>query len=104
MSSKPKVIKVSLSYRNTEPTESISKYAEDKIRNCVQKFAHHDTEVRVVLSVEKNRQIAEAQLHCDGADFTGRQESEDLYASIDALVDSLSTQLRKHKGRLTKHH
>jgi putative sigma-54 modulation protein len=104
MVNKQKHVKVSLNFRNTDPTDSLSGYAEEKVRNCVQKFAHHDTEVRVVLSVEKNRQIAEAQFHCDGADFSGKQESEDLYASIDALVDSLSTQLRKHKDRLTKHH
>jgi putative sigma-54 modulation protein len=104
MVNKQRHVKVSLNYRNTEPTESLSGYAEEKVRNCVQKFAHHDTEVRVVLSVEKNRQVAEAQFHCDGADFSGKQESDDLYASIDGLVDLITNQLRKHKDRLTKHH
>jgi putative sigma-54 modulation protein len=103
MPNKHKNVKVSLSFRNTEPTEALVGYAEEKVRNCVQKFAHHDTEVRVVLSVEKNRQIAEAQFHCDGADFSGKQESQDLYSSIDGLVDTLTNQLRRHKDRLKSH-
>jgi putative sigma-54 modulation protein len=104
MSSKHKNVYVTLSYRNTAPTEALSTYAEEKIKNCVQKYVHQDTDVQVVLSVEKNRQIAEATFHSDGANFAGKQESSDLYVSIDQLVDSLTHQLRKHKDKITSHH
>jgi putative sigma-54 modulation protein len=104
MGNKQTSIRVNLSFRNTEPTEPISKYAEEKIKNCVQKFAHHDTEVKVILMVEKNRHIAEATFNCDGSHFAGKEECDNLYASIDELVDSLSQQLRKHKEKMTKHH
>ena len=104
MNKKHKEVNVTLSYRNTESTEAISKYAQDKIKSCVKKFVHNDTDVTMVLSVEKNRHIAEVTFHSGGADFSCTQESDNMYASIDALVDSLGQQLRKHKERLTKHH
>ena len=57
-----------------------------------------------MLSVEKLRQIAEASFHAFGVDFFAREESSDLYASIDALCDSLTQQLRKQKEKTKSHH
>ena len=97
-------VQVNITFRNTDGTDALRTYAIDKIGHCIKKFVHHDTEVHVVLKVEKNRQIAEASLRTDGADFNGKEESDNLYSSIDALVGSLAHQLRKHKEKLTKHH
>lgn len=97
-------INIHITFRNTQATEAIKKHAEDKLEHCLQKFVHHDTEAHVVLSVEKNRQIAEINFRRDGADFHCKEESGDLYGSIDMLCDSLSKQLRKHKERITSHH
>ena len=104
MSENARVINVNITFRNTEATDALKSYATEKIRNCLKKFVHHDTEAHVVLKVEKNRQIAEITCRSDGADFNAKEESGDLYASIDTLVDSLTHQLRKHKDKLTAHH
>jgi putative sigma-54 modulation protein len=97
-------VHLNITFRNTESTEPLKEYATEKIAGCVRKFAHQDTEAHLVLSVEKKRHIAEVTFHMDGADFVGKEESSDLYASIDSLVNSLSQQLRKHKERITSHH
>lgn len=97
-------LKFHVTFRNTDSSEPLKAYATDKIGNCVQKFVHQDTEVSIVLKVEKSRQIAEVSLHSDGSDFHVSEESESMYASIDKVVDSLSTQLRKHKEKITSHH
>ncbi|RIL11897.1 MAG: ribosome-associated translation inhibitor RaiA [Proteobacteria bacterium] len=104
MSNNPHVINVGLTFRNVEATDAIKSYATEKITHCLEKFVHQDTEAHVVLRVEKNRQIAEVTFHLNGAHFNGKEESADLYAAIDALVDSLGHQLRKHKEKLTSHH
>jgi len=104
MTENHKAVHVSLTFRNTEATEPLKTYVSEKFTHCIKKFAHQDTEAHVVLTVEKNRHIAEISFHMDGADFKGKEESADLYASIDALVGSLTQQLRKHKERLTSHH
>ena len=104
MSENSRAIKVNVTFRNTEATDALRTYATEKLTHCLQKFIHRDTEAHVILKVEKNSQSAEISLHADGADFHGKETSEDLYASIDALVNSLTQQLRKHKEKLTQHH
>ncbi|MCB0332407.1 MAG: ribosome-associated translation inhibitor RaiA [Bdellovibrionales bacterium] len=99
-----RVVNVNITFRNTDSTEPIKNYATEKVTSCLKKFIHHDTETYLVLKVEKNRHIAEINFNVDGADFSCSEESADLYASIDALVGSLSNQLRKHKEKFTSHH
>ncbi len=98
------LVHVSVTFKNTDSTEALKTYATEKLSTALGKFVHNPTEVHAILRLEKNRQIAEASFHADGHDFKGKEESEDLYASIDALVGSLSQQLRKHKEKLTEHH
>ena len=92
-----KVITTNISFRNTEATEALKKYASEKITGVLKKLVHQDTDVTIVLSVEKMRHIAEASFRADGADFKATNESEDLYASIDLALDKLNKQLRKQK-------
>lgn len=97
-------VHVTVTFKNTDATEALKSYATDKLSNCLKKFVHSDTEAHVLLRIEKLRQIAEISFHTDGKDFAGKEESQDLYASIDALTDSLTQQLRKHKEKVTSHH
>ena len=99
-----KNVTVNITFRNTEGTDPLKAYVTEKISHCLQKFVHQDTEAHVVLCVEKNTQIAEVSFNALGTKFNGKEESRDLYASIDAVVKSLSGQLRKHKEKLTAHH
>jgi putative sigma-54 modulation protein len=104
MNKKNNIINVNLSFRNTESTTALSDYCQEKITNVVQKYVHRDTDVKVVLLVEKNRQIAEAKMLANGVDFKASEESNDMYVSIDKLADSLAEQLRRNKDKLTSHH
>lgn len=96
-----RIVNVNLTFRNTEATDALKTYASEKLSHCIRKFVHHDTEVHLVLQVERNRQIAEATFNSDGVTFNGKEERSDLYAAIDALVDTMSHQLRRHKEKLT---
>lgn len=104
MTDSARLINVSIAFLNLDATDALKQYTTDKVRHCVQKFAHQDTEAHVVLKVEKTRQIAELSMHLSGHDFIVKEESEDLYASIDKLTDALTHQLRKHKEKVTSHH
>src|SRR4051794_30029366 len=100
-----KIVNVNIAFRNIDPTDALRTYAAEKISHCLQKFVHHDTEAHVVLKVEKNsRQIAEVTFRTDGADFAGHEQSEDMYTSIDSLINNITRQLSKHKEKITSHH
>ena len=104
MTESQKIVNLNMTFKNIDATEPIRQYADSKIGNCLRKFAHADIDAHLVLTVEKNRQLAEISMRLNGTDLQGKEESDDLYKSIDALVDSLTMQLRKHKERLIKHH
>lgn len=99
-----RIISANVTFRNMDASESLKNYAIEKVRNCLRKFARQDLEVNLVLRVEKIRQIAEVTFNYDGAVFNNREESDDMYKSVDNLIDSLTNQLRKHKDRATSHH
>jgi putative sigma-54 modulation protein len=97
-------ISLRITFRNITATDAIKKYATDKITHCIQKLVHQDVDAHLVLVVEKMRHTAELTFHADGADFAATESSEDLYATIDLLVNTITTQLRKHKEKITSHH
>ena len=97
-------VTVNVTFRNIDSTDSLKAYATEKIGHCIKKYIHHDTAANLTLLVEKNRQIAELSLRAFGTSFNGKEESGNMYTSIDALVDSIATQLRRHKERVTSHH
>jgi putative sigma-54 modulation protein len=98
-----RVVNLNINFRNTDATDALKSYANEKISNCLKKYIHHDVEAHLVLTIEKNRHLADISFHVDGADFSCTEESDDLYASIDKLVGALGNQMRKHKEKLTKH-
>jgi putative sigma-54 modulation protein len=99
-----RIIKINITFRNTEATDALRAYAEEKLTHCLSKFVHRDTDVHAILKVERNRQIAEVNFRSDGSEFNGAEESDSMYTAIDQLVGSLSQQLRKHKEKITAHH
>lgn len=83
---------------NIEITSPIRDYVSKKFK----KFKRHSdaiTSVHVILQVDKLRQIAEAKIHVPGTEVYAQSESDDMYKTIDILVDKLIRQLDKHKGR-----
>ncbi|SFV84125.1 Ribosome hibernation protein YhbH [hydrothermal vent metagenome] len=57
----------------------------------------------MILEVEKDVQKAEATIHVSGADLFAKAESDNLYVSIDQMVNKLDSQIKKHKEKLNDH-
>ncbi|STA91436.1 SSU ribosomal protein S30P [Clostridium cochlearium] len=66
------------------------------------KYFKPDIEAQVTLSVEKNRQIIEVTIPFNGVILRGEEANEDMYASIDLVIDKLERQIRKQKTKLQK--
>ena len=94
-----KIVSINVTFRNTDASQALKNYAIEKFTSCLKKFVRQDTEARVILQVEKIRQIAEITFNNDGINFKNKEESDDMYKSIDMLVDSLTNQLRRHKEK-----
>ena len=87
---------------HVDVTPSMHDYVSQKLERLERHF-DHVTNVHVILSVEKLRQKAEATLHISGGNLFADAQDEDMYAAIDAMVDKLDRQIKKHKEKLTDH-
>ena len=96
-------MQVNLSGHHVEITDSLRNYVNEKIQRLDRHF-DQALDIHVVLTVEKLRHKAEATIHVVGNDIYADAIEEDMYASIDALVDKIDRQIKKHKEKLTDKH
>lgn len=96
-------MQLNITGHHIDVTASMRDYIESKFERIERHF-DHVSNVHVILTVEKERQKAEATLHANRANLFAESEQGDMYASIDTLVDKLDRQIVKHKEKLTNHH
>lgn len=95
-------MQMNITGQHIDITPALRDYVNDKLGRIERHF-DHVTNAHVVLCVEKLRNMAEATVHISGAKLFADAEEEDMYAAIDALVDKLDRQIKKHKEKLTNH-
>jgi putative sigma-54 modulation protein len=95
-------MQTSVTFKNLEPSDRIRSYVSDKL-NRFDKYFHNPGEANVVLSVEKFRHIAEVNITGDRLTINGREETEDMYAAIDMVLDKLDKQIKKNKQKIRDH-
>ncbi len=96
-------MQINITARHLRLTDAIDSYVRQKVAKAAKFFDGDNVMAHVILSVEKNRQITEIVFSVGGKAFRAKEESEDLYASIDLTVDKLTKQLRKQKEILKIH-
>jgi len=89
---------LNLTGNHVEITPALREYVLSKFEKITRHF-DHVIDIRVILSVDKLKQKAEATIHIRGKDIFVETDSPDMYASIDALVDKLDRQILKHKEK-----
>ena len=85
--------------RNIEVTDGLKEAVEEKLGKLDRFFAP-DTEVKVTLSVEKERQKIEVTIPVKGSIIRSEQVSNDMYVSIDIVEEVIERQLKKYKNKL----
>lgn len=92
-------IKVTVTFRHTQPTEALKQYAEQKVHR-VGKYFSQPLDAHVILAVDaKERQVAEVELHTHGSMILGKEQHQDLYAAIDLAIDKIERQIKKQKAK-----
>ena len=90
--------------RHVSVTEAMKEYCRRKVASL-----HLDypkiIEVQVILDVQKYRHTAEVILHCSNhITLEASSESNDMYASIEQVLDRIERRMRKYKTRLMQKH
>jgi len=95
-------MKISVTFRNTEGEDWFKNYVEEKLGK-LKKYIDHPVEVRVVLSVEKFRNVAEINLMDNGMNVNAREEAKEMALAIDEAVEKIERQLKKHREKMRAH-
>ena len=95
-------MQLSISGHHLEVTDAIRAYVVNKIGR-LERHYDHITNIRVVLSVDKLLQRAEATVHASGTELFASADEADLYAAIDALSSKLDRQVLKYKEKMADH-
>jgi putative sigma-54 modulation protein len=97
------IMQINVKGHQVEVTVALHDYAVSKFDRITRHFDHlHD--LAVVLSIEKLLHKAEATMLLSGKKLHADATAADMYAAIDALVDKVDGQVRKHKEKVTDHH
>ncbi|HBA88045.1 MAG TPA: ribosome-associated translation inhibitor RaiA [Geobacter sp.] len=95
-------MQITTTFRHMEPSEALKSYADEKLER-VKKYIDEPIVVQVFLTVEKIRHMAEVTITAKGITIKAAEETNDMYASIDAVADKIERQLRRFKERIKAH-
>ena len=84
---------IAITFRHIEPSESVKKYAQEKIAK-LQKFLRQPMQANVTIDMEKLEHRVEVRISSGSEHYHGKEQSEDMYASIDVVVDKVERQIR----------
>jgi putative sigma-54 modulation protein len=90
-------MQINITARHLKLTDAIDAYVRKKVTKVGKFYDGDNIWAHVILSVEKNRQITEVVFHLGKLSFRAKEQSLDLYASIDLTIDKLEKQLKKQK-------
>ena len=93
---------ITVTFRHTDPMESLKSYAEEKLSK-LKKYLDSPVEAHVVLSVEKFRHQADVTLNVNGAWIKGVEETGDMYSAIDQVMDKIENQVKRHLSKIRSH-
>lgn len=86
--------------KNIDVTDALKEYVEKKLAK-LGKFLDL-SEAQVTLVVEKGTHKVEVTIPINGMILRGEEETGDMYASIDLVVEKLEKQINKYKARFNK--
>lgn len=94
-------MKITVTGKNIVVTDALRDTAIRKIGK-LDKYFNPEVEAQVTLSVQKNHHIIEVTIPFDSVILRGEESTDDMYSSIDRVLDKLERQIRKHKTRFER--
>jgi putative sigma-54 modulation protein len=96
-------MQIAVTFRHMESSEPVRNYLEEKLSR-IKKYIDEPIDAQAVLSVSKKiRHSAEVTIVAKGITIKGSEETNDMYAAIDAVTDKLDRQLKRYKEKLKNH-
>lgn len=92
---------IAYTFKNFEPSEHLKKYAGRRFNKLSRFIPKSDNvEVQVNMTVDKFRHKIDVQFSGDNINLSAAEDSQDMYASVDMVLEKLESQLKKHFEKL----
>jgi len=92
---------IAITFRHMEATEAVKVYATEKVGK-MQRFLRAPLKAQVTVSCQHDRlHRAEVDIHAGPERFHAHETTEDMYASIDKVVDKIERQIVSAKGSVS---
>jgi putative sigma-54 modulation protein len=96
-------MKYNIRGQRMEVTEALRDYVGKKLSRLERYFeAPPQSDVQVTLAVTKGQHAIEVSIPLPGVMLRAEEKRDDMYASVDFVVDKLERQIRKHKTKMNR--
>ena len=92
-------MKVMITAKNYKPSERLQDNIEKKFSK-LEKFFDEDVTANVIVSKFKDKTKLEATINTKQTLFRAEETSDNVYEAMDLIIDRLSSQMKKFKGKL----
>lgn len=89
---------ITTTFRQMDGSDAVKNYAQEKVGK-LQKFLREAMRADVTLSLDGSEHVADVHLKSGTTSLHGSERSDDMYASIDLVVEKLESQIRSDKGK-----
>ena len=93
---------ITITGRHIEVPQSVKDYVEKKISK-LDKYFNRLIEVHVIIDKQRELYITEANIIGSNMRIFAKEESTDIHASVDKLIDTASKQLKTRRDKLKTH-
>ncbi len=94
---------ISFTFKNFEPSDHLKKYARRRFEKLGRFFGKAaGLDVQVHLSLDKFRHKCDVRVSGEGLALTATEQTEEMYSSIDLVLDKLESQIKKHVSKQKK--
>jgi len=91
---------ISFTFKNFEPSDHLKGYAQKRFEKIGKFVSDSEADLQVNLLVDKFRHKADVILNADAIHISAYEDSEDMYSTIDMVLDKVEAQLRKMREKI----
>jgi putative sigma-54 modulation protein len=86
---------IAITFRHMASSDAVRDYVHEKLER-VQKYLRQPLDAHVTFSTERHQHLAEILVNSVGRQYQAHSESDDMYKSIDLMIDKIEHQIAKH--------
>lgn len=92
---------IAITFRHMASSDALKEYVHEKLER-VQKYLRQPLDAHVTLSTERHQHVSEISFHTTGRQYQARHDSDDMYKSIDLMIDKVEHQIAKHHDSVAR--